>query len=393
MVPRLRSLRTVLVLALSGAIAASLEAGERFRYMEGHYEQGRLSYLEGLPVLEVAGTPAQMGRQEAMLTRAAAEKLVHYPSALFEQIAGSQRWPQLLKLGQALVPQFPADHLAELNALAAASKIDRNTLVGANTMTDTYRGGFGCSSLVIEPDRSATGRPLFGRNLDFFTLGWLQNYDLVTVYRPAGKHSLVSIGFPGMLGCLSGMNDAGLALATHEVYLAGDGSPLLNLHGMPYTLMLRRILEECRTIDEAEKLVRSVPRTTLQNVALCDREHACVLEITPKSVVRRDPEHGILACTNHFRTKPLRMFEPCSRYPKLTKTQELASVDLAEVAVKLNEVSAGAMTLETMIFEPAQLRLHLAIGSCPSSALPLKTLELAPLFRGKTEERGVLSAR
>jgi hypothetical protein len=34
-----------------------------------------------------------------------------------------------------------------------------------------------------------------------------------------------------------------------------------------------------------------------------------------------------------------------------------------------------------MIFEPVPLKLHLAMGSAPSSALPLKTLELAPLLK------------
>jgi hypothetical protein len=33
-----------------------------------------------------------------------------------------------------------------------------------------------------------------------------------------------------------------------------------------------------------------------------------------------------------------------------------------------------------MIFEPATLKLHLAIGTPPTSALPLKTLELKPLL-------------
>jgi ClpP class serine protease len=32
-----------------------------------------------------------------------------------------------------------------------------------------------------------------------------------------------------------------------------------------------------------------------------------------------------------------------------------------------------------MIFEPATLKLHLAVGSCPSSALPMKLLELKPV--------------
>jgi hypothetical protein len=361
-------------------VAGSLWGGEPFRYPQGRFEQAELQYVNGLPVLRVAGTPAEIGRQEAMLTRVAGQRLLDYPKDLFTSISSAERWPQLLKLGQLLLPQFPPDHLAELEAYAAAARIDRNALIGANTMTDTYRGGFGCSSLIVEPNRSDTKSPLFGRNLDFFTLGWLQEYSLVTVYRPAGKHAFVSIGFPGLLGCLSGMNDAGLALATHEVFMSGDGAPLLNPHGTPYTLVFRRILEQCATIAEAEQLLRSLPRTTLQSLAVCDRQQACVLEITPQNVVRRDSENGILACTNHFRTKPLRTLAFCRRYPKLVKAEQMRVLGLAEIATKLNEVNAGPMTLQTMIFEPGPLRLHLAIASCPSSALPLKTLDLAPLF-------------
>jgi hypothetical protein len=74
------------------------------------------------------------------------------------------------------------------------------------------------------------------------------------------------------------------------------------------------------------------------------------------------------------------MFAICDRYPKLLKAREQATLSLADVAAKLNEVSAGPMTMQTMIFEPKTLTLHLAIASCPSSALPLKTLELKPFF-------------
>ena len=109
------------------------------------------------------------------------------------------------------------------------------------------------------PEHSATKGPLFGRNLDFYTLGMLDKYSLVTVHRPKGKHAFVSIGFPGLFGCVSGMNDAGLALAVHEVFLARDGASMFNPKGVPYTFCFRRILEECETVEEAEKLLRATP--------------------------------------------------------------------------------------------------------------------------------------
>ena len=141
--------------------------------------------------------------------------------------------------------------------------------------------------------------------MDARPIGPFSEYTLVTIYRPAGKRAFASIGYPGMLGCTSGMNDAGLALAELTVTTAADDSPALNLAGVPFTLALRRVLEECRTVEEANQLLRSLNRTVRQNVAICDQRRAAVFEITPKSLVVRPAESGVCACTNHFRTSGL----------------------------------------------------------------------------------------
>ena len=241
----------------------------------------------------------------------------------------------------------------------------------------------GCSTLIVEPARSTTGGPLFGRNLDFPTLGILEKYSLVTVCRPEGKHAFASIGFPGMLGCLSGMNDAGLAVATLEVYSAADGSAGFSLLGTPYAMCYRRILEECTTIDEAEKLLRSMRRTTQMNLAVCDRHRGAVLEMTPKSVVRRDADGGLCPCTNHFRTAELATASACHRYDALSQAARMPKLGLRDVSARMHAANQGAETFQTMIFEPATLKLHLAIGSCPSSALPLAELDLRQLLKHK----------
>ena len=204
--------------------------------------------------------------------------------------------------------------------------------------------------------------------------------NLVTVYRPNGKHAFVSVGFPALFGCVSGMNDAGLALAVHEVFLSRDGATMFNPKGVPYTFCFRRILEECATVEEAEKLLRATERTTILNLALCDPNKSVVLEMTPKTVVARHAIDGILACTNHFRSDELAVFAWCPRYQRLIQSRKLDQLDVSDVAKKMHEVNMGRMTVQTMIFEPAALKLHLAIGSCPSSALPMKLLELKPLF-------------
>ncbi|HEY8752001.1 MAG TPA: hypothetical protein VIM11_28730 [Tepidisphaeraceae bacterium] len=50
----------------------------------------------------------------------------------------------------------------------------------------------------------------------------------------------------------------------------------------------------------------------------------------------------------------------------------------------LHAVNQGELTLQTMIFDPANLRLHLAFGKMPSSGGELRTIDLAPLFTDAT---------
>lgn len=376
------------LLALAGALggvrhsAWAATPAVSLPYREARCGPAELKYVNGLPLLVLAGGPAEIGEQGATLVGSQARQLIDYPRLLLSQIGLGDKFPGLLAAGRRLLPQFPPDHLAELEAFARTAGVDRDLLVGVNTMVDTYRGGLGCSSLLVEAERSKTGGPLFGRNLDFYSLGILQKYSLVTVCRPQGKRAFCAVGFPGMVGCLSGMNDAGLALAVHEVLLAGDGAPLFDSRGVPYTLLLRRILEECRTVDEAERLVRAAARTTLFNLALCDPERARVLEVTPRTVAARLPERGLLACTNHFRSPELRTLLRFSwRYQALWESQERDRLDVADIARKLHEVSQGPMTLQTMVFEPKAMRLHVSLGASPAWALPLRTLDAGQLLR------------
>lgn len=377
-------------------VAGPLLAAEPRLYVEATHGEGELRYVNGLPVLTVAGTPEEIGGQVAALAAAPMDRLLHYPQRMFRAAGWNTAWPYLLRLSNSMEAHFPSSHRRELETIATRAKLDHDLAVAGNTLPDIMKIA-GCSTLVVEPGRSATGAPLFGRNLDYPTLGFLQRYTLVTVYRPVGKHAFVSVGFPGMVGCISGMNDAGLALAVLEVYKSRDGSPRLDPQGTVSSLCYRRVLEECTTVAEAERLLRSMHRTTYNNLALCDRQGGAVFEITPRTLAVRRGEAGLCGCTNHFRTPGLATASPgdlassrnCRRYPKLVDapTGPNARLAVADVAARLHAVSQKQTTLQTMIFEPAALRLHLAAGQTPSSALPLQTLDLAPLFTGSVEAR------
>jgi hypothetical protein len=371
--PRLRFVSaTFLIITLVPAAAAA----KPFRYPEGKFGKGELKYVHGVPVLTVAGSPEEMGAQIGRLAVKPTPRLVTFVKDFLKLKGLDAFWPNLVKTGTGMVPQFPADARAELEAIARASGMGRDYFIVTSTLGDYVKLG-GCSTLVVGPGRSAGGTPLFGRNLDFPPLAGLHEYSLVMVYRPRGKHAFASVGFPGLVGCISGINDAGLCLAANEVYAAADGSPRFDRKGVPMIMAFRRVMEECRTVAEAEQLIRSIKRTTAVLLTVCDRKGGAVFEITPKTVAVRRPVQDVCCCTNHFRVEGLAILTNCRRYQALRRTRTLAKVGLAQIAKKLDEVNQGDCTMQTMIFEPAALKLHVSIGHCPSSKYPLKKLDLA----------------
>jgi isopenicillin-N N-acyltransferase like protein len=359
-------------------------AQQKFRYPERKFGSAELKYVHEIPVLEVSGSSQEMGAQIGELGAKPGSRAMAYPKDFLRQVQMEFMWPVLVRLAKPLLSNFPEDHLAELEGIATTVQQGRDELIAANTMFDLLRG-LGCSTFAVEASRSATGKPMFGRNLDFPTLGYLHEFSLVTIYHPAGKRSFASVGFPGCIGVISGMNDAGLTVAVLEVYESKDGSPKFDHRGTPYALCFRRLLEECATVAEAEKLLRTMNRTTWVNLAVCDTKKAAVFEITPQSVEVRGTIHGTCASTNHFRTNALAKELECWRYPILEELQKASTtpVSLEQLKKALHRVNQDDLTLQTMIFEPVDLRLHLAIGATPSSALPMQTIELRDLLKRK----------
>jgi hypothetical protein len=380
---RPRFLCTVFALFLVLTAALGQPPRGAFRYKEGKHGKGELRYIHGLPVLTVEGTPEEIGEQLGILGTKPAVELEQFFKQLVKEMGLEAAFPLLMKVGKMMEPRFPPDHLKELEAAVKASGVGpemRDLLVTGNVFWD-IKGVGGCSALVVEPSRSATGGMLLGRNFDMPTFGILDKFTIVTVIRPNGKHAFACIGFPGLVGVVSGMNDAGLALACLDVRETSDGSARFNAAGTPYPLLFRRVLEECRNVAEAERLLRAAPRTTYLNLVVCDKDSAVVFEMTPKTFNVRQAAEGLCACTNHFRTEHLATSMKCRRFEQLEKSWSMPKLGLHEVTKQLDAVNQGPMTVQTMIFEPARLRLHLAIGPCPTSALPLKELDLAPLLQ------------
>lgn len=364
-----------------------------FRYPEGRHGRGRLHYAGPIPVLRVCGSPEEIAGQEVALALRPAARLLDYPTDLLACYFRSRWLGRMLaypldRLGRRLLRQFPRHLRRELAALGSAAG-DERRVVRANTLFDLKNTPpwrlLGCSSLAPAPARSGTGGPLLARNLDFFSLGYLHEYSLLTVYAHEHGRPFAAVGFPGAVGVFSGMNDAGLAAVTHEVFGApGRG---FNPRGVPFAVAVRRVLETCETVDEAEAAFRAVPRATAVSVVLCDRRTAAVLEVSPDAVVRRDPTAGVSVCTNHFVGPGLASHHPPDTFGSVRRHRLLdraatsgSRLGVADLFGVLHAVNMGPLTIHSMVFEPARLRLHVSLGEGPATAIPPTELALGDWF-------------
>jgi len=358
-------------------------------FTEARAEGGELKIIQGIPVLFLAGDPEEMGRQQGALLVEPLRPLCKLPKAIVEREAwGGAAWPVIVGMGRGAMQRVPDRFRRELDAASGHAKISKeeaDALIALNALFEV-RDVANCSAFIVEPERSATGQMLFGRNLDLPSYGCTDRLSLVTIYRPKGRHAFASVGFPGFGGVISGINDAGLAIAALSSYESADGSPELNPLGTPLYLTFRRILEECSTIEEAHRLLRGGKYTTWMILAACDTQRSAVFEITTKDVVTRRAEDHLLAATNQFRTPQLSVRTNSSRYAKLEKYwQRENPLTRSDVAQAMRD-ARRSNTLHTMIFEPKSLKLHLAISAHPpATSKPLVTLNLAELFKNKVD--------
>ena len=372
---------------LLGLIAAAAPAAESPVFQPAAREGGDLRFVEGIPVMTLRGDPADMGRQHAALVFESVRPI----AGLTKQFLGSDaeaRWAMAVGFSRLAVRRLTPHHREEMEAALQLIEDEpelQEAFLVINMLAE-LRWQEACSSLLVEPLRSATGGPLFGRNLDLPFLENLEPLSLVTIYRPTEGRAVAVVGYPATFGVVSGINESGLALAMHDSGPAGDGSPIFHPLGTPITFTFRRVLEECATVEEAVELLSEITHTTWANLAVSDRQGTAVIELTPRGTYVRRAEDHLLACTNHFRTDELSVGAACRRYGTLsTYWERNEPLTLADVAAALDAVNQGQRTFQTMVFEPAAARLHLAIGPPPTSALPLVSLDLEALFAHEPE--------
>lgn len=315
-----------------------------------------------VPIIELRGTHAEMGAAYGKRCGESIRMLVrdYFDGFLAKEARGVAR-SVLRRLAAGFEPQIRPGHRAEIRELAAAAGIDPQDALLAQCFPDLVLVA-ACSTITLPGGAAPDGVGRFGRNLDFPGLGLLERNTVIVVYHPKDAYAFASICFPGMVGVLSGMNEHGLALANMEIH-----RPPRAPQAMPYMLLYRTVLEHCKTVEEAITFLEKTPRQSTNNLMLMDATgDRAVAEITPDGVkVRRAPKTAALISTNHQRGQDLDTAGRCRRFDGLHTAAEekFGKVSTETVEEMLAAAAQHNATIQSMVFEPSTLVVHLAVGA------------------------------
>lgn len=317
------------------------------------------------PDLVVSGSPADMGSAVGKHFKDTIQDVV---TNYVHKLAGANL-QQLYLAAAGYAQGIPQPYIEEMQALAKAAEVAYEDILLGNVIVEILQLN-ACSVAVIDPSRSASGGMLFARNLDFIDLGLLHKTTTLIEYRPTGKRAFVNICTPGMVGAYTGINDAQL-MAASLMEPSNNGRP--GMGALPYLFMMRKILEECGSAEEAATLARNAKRTTANSIAVADGEGgALIIEGTIDRLEVRSLADGSVCATNTFiANNPEGVTRPeCPRYATLQKELEGfgdRKISAREAFGLLDKVVQPTSTIQSMVYDSGTRQLLLASWKVPSS--------------------------
>jgi len=110
---------------------------------------------------------------------------------------------------------------------------------------------------------ASTGNVYQLRALDWDTDGPYKDHPLIIVYHPnAGNgHPFMSVGFIGWIACLAGMSSTQLAISEIGVSYPDDTFGKESRFGVPFTYLMRDVIQFDKTVDDSINRITSATRT------------------------------------------------------------------------------------------------------------------------------------
>jgi len=162
----------------------------------------------------------------------------------------------------------------------------------------------GCTGFAAWGKASFTGDIMVGRNFDF-EAGPVFDEDKAILYVwPDNGIAYVHVAWAGMAGAVTGMNAEGLYIHLNAGRTTDTGFGRI---GTPVSMLVRRVLEQARTIEEAHAIIRDAQVFVSDSYLVASRTdgRAVVIEKSPTHCAMREAaREGLVLQTNHFLADP-----------------------------------------------------------------------------------------
>jgi len=156
----------------------------------------------------------------------------------------------------------------------------------------------GCTSFAAAGPATVGGHLFVGRNFDFEGLEIFDREKAIQFYKPTGKIPFASVSWIGMSGVVTGLNTEGLFVSINAARTDDQGTD-----GMPVELLVRTVLEDAHSIDEAVAIIKKTPVMVPDFYLVADGKtgESAVIERSPtRTEVRR--ARDITISSNHALT-------------------------------------------------------------------------------------------
>jgi len=314
-------------------------------------------------VVRLTGTHYEIGLQHGRLLRAEiralwngyvvhglAEKEHH---SVADLVAAARHYDHLI----------PQPLREEMRGIADGAEVPYDEIVVINTFADAMLGGQRfCSALAVNGNDGL----LIGRNLDWTDHDVAHRSGVVFILEPKGERRVMSVGWPGMVGVVTGMNDRGLTV-TMNIAFASD----VETEAMPSLIRIRDALDHETTVDGAVARATSTPRTMAMNWMVADSRRAVVVEMSGHRAATRPMEGVCEVTTNYYESLPIAGGSGGDRSATLRRafasgTATVGQIERALLRVAFFGGAHGINTIQSVVFDPKQLAAHVAIGKLPA---------------------------
>ena len=235
-------------------------------------------------MLPLAGPPYELGYQHGTMLKEQVQASVRQVLGYFRRylrIPFVRSWLAnwwLDRPWRAARSFVPPDYLEELKGLADGAGVPLQDLYRLHAIPDRT---YACANFAAWGRITRDGRLIHLRNLDWNRDVGIQRFATVFVVRPAGKQAFVNVSWAGFIGVLTGINERQLSIGQ-----VGAETVDATFRGEPMAFIMRRVMEEASTLEEASKLIRSAHRTVGVNYLVADARtrRAVAIETTRRDV-------------------------------------------------------------------------------------------------------------